>query len=538
MHPTRNKDLNKDLKMDTICENCRGKGKPLVLSNGDQLLCPSCYAKHKASDKAAAERRQQNDSTGAADETSIKSRQQPCLTSNRRTFLQTILEADEATIPKSFCDSLDRIFQHSHQDIHDSLMNLELDTLTCIQKCLLERVGTQFPQYKNKRARNRQVKHTAVPDIIHLGMSVVNNQPTRELDKVLIDDGANQETQQDAVPICVSELSELLRTIITLKDRVSAIERDVRSLKDENVNLKDQLESRVCSCASNDSQQNDDTANIDAPSTSATPSVVTDEGNLISQEQQPPRQPSERLSHQETSQEARSSDECTESDSDETNGSFQFPSKYLRRLRKLEKRVSQQSRPTEPPPQAQDTRARTYLRAASRDPQAQDTRARTYLRAASRDQEEQLCHVYVGNTHHGATSSDILAQLTGMGIPAIQCKVELLTRSQNAKWRSFKVSTRSTHRDTLLHTGNWPVDIVIRPFRAIQGNKPPNQPSRRSANGRHWGSNLSQRGESDYGYQSHAATTQRRSSYHGGPNYRARAWDGRDTTSYRDERHY
>ena len=72
------------------------------------------------------------------------------------------------------------------KDVLETLNTLDMDVLNHIHKTLADRVRSDFCQYKDRRAVQRVVAHTAAKDIWSLGLCITNGLPTRDLDKILM----------------------------------------------------------------------------------------------------------------------------------------------------------------------------------------------------------------------------------------------------------------------------------------------------------------------------------------------------------------
>ena len=265
------------------------------------------------------------------------------------------------------------------------------------------------------------MKRTVTPDIFHLGFTVINKKISKELDKIFIEDDANPEGD-NAECIAISELSELITIVSKLKERLTTVEKDVVNLTKQNKSLQDQISTHRCGGETCNSGTN--------PSNST--HQVTQTGSVI-----PVRDESSPSSEDESNAEQHSTHQ------------FQFPQKYIHKMKKLEKKVPKKSRPTPKPLAAADGDVPT-------------------LRAMSPTSSPTMFHLYVGKVHTNSSENEVSAQLTGMGISSDHHKVESLTRSDSAKWRSFKVSVPSQHQDTVLSRDNWPNGLILQPFRNKQ----------------------------------------------------------------------
>ena len=95
---------------------------------------------------------------------------------------------------------------------------------------MCEKVCVMFSKYKDKRPIKRQTKHTIVPDIFHMGYSVVNHDATKELDNIFTSvspggEGSSKYGMQ------IEELQNLLIFIAEHTSRVYQLEKKVRRIE-------------------------------------------------------------------------------------------------------------------------------------------------------------------------------------------------------------------------------------------------------------------------------------------------------------------
>jgi hypothetical protein len=142
------------------CEHCKKASRHLKLSNGEELLCPTCMKKHCERDDArygrTVDATNQNDLHGAS---SPDPDPEPSLTVAQ---LDGISSTDPKDMAVVFMNSLNVIYQYGFKDIDDVLQHFSMDVLNTLHHDLCAKVSTMFPQYKDKRSVNRQAKHKAV----------------------------------------------------------------------------------------------------------------------------------------------------------------------------------------------------------------------------------------------------------------------------------------------------------------------------------------------------------------------------------------
>ena len=191
----------------------------------------------------------------------------------------SISTIDELNSVENFCESysasLDIIHQYGMSDIQDTLEKQDMSKLMILHKMLAEHVQQEFPEYKDKRVINRQVKSKAVTDIITMGLSVVNKLPTKDLDSVFVHKKAQDVTSSPDYTLHTldtTEFSQLLISVANMKRDLDMMKDTVEKLKEENKSLSEQIKSSYCNCPSNCSQPS---APLAATSPSSSPLADT-----------------------------------------------------------------------------------------------------------------------------------------------------------------------------------------------------------------------------------------------------------------------
>ena len=369
--------------------------------------------------------------------------------SNKKITLSSLLISDD--VCKLFCDSIDQIFRYAYRDINDTLLKLQKDDLLKIHKELVQRFVSIFPTYTDKQPKNRQIKKTLASDIYHLGYSLLQNAPSRDIGKIFSDKDTSNDCVSEEVT-SVTELAKLISVVYDLQEKVASIEAEMVILREENVRLQKDCK-HTC------------TSSID-------PNHVPTETNVI-------------ITSQSGTLSDNSLPSSSSSDSDiDTVEEFQLTTAQLKRQKKLERRATKHrvnqkivntntstsnvegipattSNVEEVPPANNQLRAATH--AADVVPSVSNQ-----LRAAdTRD----TCDIYVGQVHPNCDTDMINKHLTSLGARH-NTQIQSLTRATNAKWRSYKVTVSRTLQDKVLNIDNWPSGIVVQPFR---DNKKPRQ---------------------------------------------------------------
>ena len=104
---------------------------------------------------------------------------------DKRFSLQDLTNDDKPH--ELFISEIQRIFQYGMKDILETINELDMDVLSSIHNNLADMAKTTFPKFKDRRAVQRTVAHTAAKDIWFLGFSIANRSPSKELEKIFKD---------------------------------------------------------------------------------------------------------------------------------------------------------------------------------------------------------------------------------------------------------------------------------------------------------------------------------------------------------------
>ncbi len=106
-----------------------------------------------------------------------------------------------------------------------------------------------FPQYKERKVINRQVKNTIIPDILILGLTITNNIPAKDLDKIFqspnkLSESASltPDSKAEVVEKQLEDLASLLQIMLELRGRVDKLETEVRTIQGKEVTDVQQLQ--------------------------------------------------------------------------------------------------------------------------------------------------------------------------------------------------------------------------------------------------------------------------------------------------------
>ena len=190
--------------------------------------------------------------------------------------------ANEKNQHNLFITNLPQVFQYCMKDVLETLNTLDMDVLNHIHKTLADRAKSDFCQYKDRRAVQRVVAHTAAKDIWSLGLCITNGLPTRDLDKILILSQNKDKTGDadssidggDASQRLVNfdNILELLQTVNSLDEKVRTIEKQITVLQNDNQLLHIRLAEKATSIDS--SVESDGTVHATSPILIQSPGTV------------------------------------------------------------------------------------------------------------------------------------------------------------------------------------------------------------------------------------------------------------------------
>lgn len=357
--------------------------------------------------------------------------------------LTDITDIPLANIDEVFENSLQCVFGYPQIDIQNTLGQLDMDTLMKISKKLCENIVTIFPEYKDRRCVNRVAKHKLIADIYSLGYSLVNKKAMRELEKIFPQKLVqNKETTDDE-----AELSNLIKTITSLKRRLDEVEKELSSVKINNIALGERVKAFELSRTAeskgvrqhneeNSNRQDVGVLNRNVPSDSE-PSSDTDDDTSATPINRPTHPHG---SHAEGGDE-NGAEDCRDVEGvegvDVPAGEFRLPSHQIKKIKQKKKRQKNNK---------------------SRDSKPQTASGNNI----SASPTIMLSEIYVGQVDPGHSEEDIREHLRSMGV----CEQVLVTTlSHKQTYRSFKVCVPSSDLKNVLNVNMWPRGLVIRPFR-------------------------------------------------------------------------
>lgn len=157
------------------------------------------------------------------------------------TNLGELKGVENEKLSECFISNLSLIYQYALKDIEVALENKSLEVLQSLRTELFTKVSESLSNYQNKTLIvNRKTKHTAIGDIVQLGYSIVNNSPSREIDRIC---GEKQHADGGGLDDEVSKLSDILLVVSELNETVNALQSSVTQLKAENKTLLSRISS-------------------------------------------------------------------------------------------------------------------------------------------------------------------------------------------------------------------------------------------------------------------------------------------------------
>ena len=317
-----------------------------------------------------------------------------------------------------FMRSLNTIYQYSLRDIQDQLQKASMKVLTVLHKALCDKVRTDFSQYKDRRAINRQVKHTIVPDIFNLGYSLVNKSQSNELDKIFVnkDESLAADTDSDMAALSVSEYQELLQVVADLTQRLTYLESKVKTFQREGCKLvseKDIGTSPLKPLRTSDLSDND------------SPDTNTDGDTDLSTDHE----------------------DNVRDNNEKQNEPFEYQGAYRRKLNRRRKR--------QPNTTTIDTASSKHT---TKNAVSIPTKSHKVIASASRPKKS----VYVGNIDVSHSADDIRGHPKGINVTHGVTVTDLARRRD---WRSFKVEVPADKLQAVLDKESWSQGVIVRPFR-------------------------------------------------------------------------
>ena len=163
------------------------------------------------------------------------------------TVLQDLANIERKKFQEVFLTNMDTIFSYSALDVQDIISEVDIETLSDLRKSLCQKAQDTFTALKDRRPVNRLVKHRFVSDIFHIGYSIVNGSPVKEIEKIFSrkepgrGDNNPSDTLTDISDASVQELAELIKTVATVHIKLEKMECDLANVLAENKQLRAQI---------------------------------------------------------------------------------------------------------------------------------------------------------------------------------------------------------------------------------------------------------------------------------------------------------
>ena len=342
-----------------------------------------------------------------------------------------------------FMSHIEFIYQYGLQDIQSCIIERPLDTLEDLRKRLFLKLQQSFPQYSNMTMMNRKKQHTFCSDIAHLGYSVVNDNPSKELDKICIPFAPDNEVGATSVSSLDDDnqemnLSGLIALVTGLQKRVKTLEKELAQLK-EKAGPASQVKGSVVT------QQAKEDGKVATQQTSS-----NTETTAVNKPTSSVREVTTNPSHSDSS----SDDLDDESEPEMT----MVTSKKKKRRKRRSESTNALLQPNAL--KAAEVKA-VEVKAAEVKP--------TDVAVVDHSQKKDI---YIGGVHPSNTSNDIMQHLQMHKVKLTRDDIRPLNKGDIQ--HSFCVSLAPSAYNRVLVTGNdslWPKGLKVRPFRPRKSQK-------------------------------------------------------------------
>ena len=337
-------------------------------------------------------------------------------------------------IPKLFVSHLEKVFQYTQTDIIGTLGKMEMDTLSCIHKQLVDKIRKSFSRFADKRTPNRIVLHTMTKDIWYMGFCLVNKAPTKDLEKIFTITDGNQVTSENAQQTVQTEMAHMLTSIVELRSLVKSLQVDVEHLKDENTLLRTQIATLPIhevapQTVTSSAENNNPTHNTD----------ITHDPDGVHSNPESSREDESPVSSLPQSSEVNNSyTSCSSDDDKDEDENFEFQHQYKKKLHKLEKRLSKL--------------CNKHVSDKGND----------YSKSSN---------IYIGGVDPIYRESDVSQYIKSLGV---KCgPIQMLAKKPD--WVSYKVTVSQSDVKTVLDRSNWSESITVWAFRWHERPRPHQQ---------------------------------------------------------------
>ena len=153
--------------------------------------------------------------------------------------LPDIATIDSVLFVECFMLNMNYIFQFAMKDIQGTIEKRTFTELSDLRDKIFEKFLETFPNHPRKFLVNRKVIHTISNDIVNLGYSIVNENLTREVEKVTCAEKPSVSSNGKPIQPDQEDLQDMARLIIL----VCNLRQEVTQLKDTVITLQNELKS-------------------------------------------------------------------------------------------------------------------------------------------------------------------------------------------------------------------------------------------------------------------------------------------------------
>lgn len=160
--------------------------------------------------------------------------------------LSSLSQQKKDCYEKFFVDNIHNIFRYNADDVKAALVKEEVELLSKVRDSLSAKLIEMFPAYQGKKLGGRKEKHTFAGDIIILGISLTNNSPMKDLEKIYSPNKSTQlpqsgeagaENNESAMQSLLKTVGDLQTKVDTLQKDRDACVKDIDRLKKANAEL-------------------------------------------------------------------------------------------------------------------------------------------------------------------------------------------------------------------------------------------------------------------------------------------------------------
>ena len=162
--------------------------------------------------------------------------------------------SDATRFPRVYCDHLEVIHQYNANDVRGALEKAEMGVLFTLRSLLCDRVMTICPQFKDRRMVIRKKQNTIVEDIFNLGKCILDKGANKAVEKIFNDPLEQSLNDSPSTQILHDNIGDIFKVMDNLSNKISALEAEVISLKEDNSKLHAIIENNIFHRASSSPQ--------------------------------------------------------------------------------------------------------------------------------------------------------------------------------------------------------------------------------------------------------------------------------------------